>query len=48
MLDLVAIAAAVACFHDVLGVGEVGDDAIGAAFCDAEVLAMSRKRASGS
>ena len=36
MLDLVAIAAAIAFFHDVLGVGEVGDDAIGAAFCDAE------------
>ncbi len=36
MLDLVAIAAAIAFFHDVLGIGKVGDDAVGAAFCDAE------------
>jgi hypothetical protein len=37
MLDVVAITATIAFFHDVLGVGEVGDDAVGAAFCDAEL-----------
>jgi hypothetical protein len=36
VLDLVAITAAIAFFHDVFGIGEVGDDAIGAAFCDSE------------
>jgi hypothetical protein len=36
MLDLVAIAAAIAFFHDVPGFRKVGDDAVGAAFCDAE------------
>jgi hypothetical protein len=36
MLDLVAIAAAIAFFDDVLSIGKVGDDAIGAAFCNAE------------
>lgn len=36
MLNLVAIAAAIAFFHDVLGIGKVGDDSIGAALCDTE------------
>ena len=47
-LDLVAVAAAVFLLHHVPGCGEIGDEAVGAAFSDVRVAAMSRSRTPGS
>jgi hypothetical protein len=49
-LDLVAVAAAVLVLQHVAGFGEVGDDAVGAAFGDAQTrrdVAQSRARVMG-
>ena len=46
-LDLVAVAAAVLVFDHVAGLGQVGDDAVGAALVMFRLAAMSRSRAPG-